>query len=418
MDKPLKIFTVIIITVVLFPVLTQAEYFVRKFIGPIILPSFFLLCVIFIPILWKEYLKDGWNELAEIYRNTMLIIFPFLLVALISVSWGLHPGVPPEASLKLITRDFYHWILLLLSIAIGQSWTVKKYHRIIFLMVLIGASIAVWVDYFVPGTFSRLSHRAAGLGANANDGSRIILLLCIAAIDWKKNGWVNLVTLAASGMTVFVTLSVGNLLLYLTVVGYYLYLSLRGGEGEHFIKKISLVAAVPLLIILVIQPMLVDMKDSSAAFDNRTSQDRLDKILNFFQGDTAFVDDHSRKDLANEYWESIFESPILGHGTGFSARQGTKGAHNMYLKHWVENGLFGFLIYLSLMAGTCWFFFRLRDKRGMIFSLIFFLSGFHSHNILRDKTTIVLLGIFATLAYLEKSKKAPSLTPGKTTALQ
>lgn len=418
MDKPLKIFTVIIITVVLFPVLTQAEFFVRKFIGPIILPSFFLLCVIFIPILWKEYVQNGWNDLAGIYRNTMSITFPFLLVALISVSWGLHPGVPPETELKLITRDFYHWILLLLSIAIGQSWTIRKYHRIIFLMVLIGASIAVWVDYFVPGTFSRLAHRAAGLGANANDGARIIVLLCIAAIDWKKNGWINLVILAASGMTVFVTLSVGNLLLYLTVAGYYLYLSLRGEGGEHFLKKISLVAAVPLLIILVIQPMLVDMKDSSAAFDNRTSQDRLDKILNFFQGDTEFVEDHSRKELADEYWEDILESPLLGHGTGYSARLGTKGAHNMYLKHWVENGLFGFLIYLSLIVGTCWYFFRLRDKRGLIFSLIFFLSGFHSHNILRDKTTIVLLGIFATLAYLEKSKKAHSLTPDKTSALQ
>jgi len=418
MDKPLKILLVIIVTVLLFPVLTQAEFFVIKFVGPIILPAFFLLSAIFIPTLFKEYLQNGLDGLTEIYRNTILITFPFLLVALTSVSWGLHPGVPPEVGMKVITRDIYHWILLLLSITIGFSWTIRKHHHIIFLMVLTGAAIAVWVDYFQPGTFGRQVERAAGFGANANDGARIIILLCIAAIDWKKNDWLNLAVLAISGMTVFITLSVGNLFLYLAVAGYYLFFSLIEGQGDNLIKKVSLVIAVPLLIIFVIQPMLVDIKDSSSTFDNRTSQERLDNILSLFRGDTEFLDDHSRKDLMDEYWEDIFDAPVLGHGTGFSRRDGTEGTHNMYLKHWVENGLFGLLFYLSLIAGTFLFFFKLKDKRGLIFSLTFFLTGFHSHNILRDKTTIVLLGIFATLAYLENSKKISSLKFGNTPALQ
>lgn len=418
MDKSLRILTVIFIAVFLFPVLAQAEFYLMKYVGQIIWPAFFLLSAIFIPIFLRKFSQNGLSDLATIYYNIMWVIAPFLLLSLISLAWGLHPGAGWDEGLKNIALDFYHWVLLILSITIAQSRTVRKYHRIIFLIVLAGASAAVWVDYFNPGTFSTHKSRSAGFAANANDGARVIVLLCIAAVDWKKNGWQNLIVLSLSGLTVLTTLSVGNILLYLSVVGYYLFLSIMGWAEESFLKKVSLMAAVPLLIIFVIQPLAVNMMESSDALHDRSTQKRLNQISSLFQGDLSFVENHSRKDLVDEYWELIFETPLVGRGTGFSTREGIVGTHNMYLKYWLENGLFGLLIYLSLIAGAFWHFFKLRDKRGLIFSFFFFVSGFHSHNILRDRTIIVLLGILATLAYLENSKKISSLTLGKKSTLQ
>jgi len=40
----------------------------------------------------------------------------------------------------------------------------------------------------------------------------------------------------------------------------------------------------------------------------------------------------------------------------------------------------------------------------MLFIIIFFSAGFVDHNLLYNKTFVVLLGIFGALAYLENSK--------------
>jgi O-antigen ligase len=405
MEKPGKILIVILVTVFLFPVLAQAEFFVRKFLGPIPMPSFFLMLAIFFPILWKEFFKNGFRDLAEVYLNTLKFTIPFFMVAVIAIIWGLHPDAHWEEGFRNIAMDLFHWILLIISITIAQYWAVKKYHRIIFLFVLAGAGAAVWVDHFNPGTFSYIEHRAAGFTSNANDGARLIVLLCIAAVDWNKNELMNLIVLTFSGLTVFLTLSVGGLALYLSVLGYYLFLNIKGGKEDNFLKKVFLAIAVPLLVMFVIQPMLSNMRESSDSFDNKTAQKRLDKIAGFFSGDfSSYAKDHDRKELVDDYWEFIFEAPVAGQGTGFSTTRTTGGTHNMYLKHWVENGLLGLLLYTSLLIGAFWHFFSLKDKRGKIFVFVFFWSGFLSHNLLHDKTVVVLLGIFGTLAYLNNPK--------------
>jgi len=404
MNKVTKILTVACITVFIFPVLAQAEFFVRKYVGHMPLPSLTLLFAIFLPTFLKAYYKNGLRDLSSVYLNMTWITLPFLMVSVISIVWSLHPGAYWGGGLRQITMDLYHWVLLIISITIAQSGTFRKHHRIILLIVLMGSCIAVWVDYLNPGTFSKMTHRAAGFTTNPNDGARVIVLLCIAAIDWKKNGWMSLIILTCSGFTIYATLSLGTLLLFFSVVGYYLFVSITGEKKDLLLKKVSLVVAVPLLIVFLVNPMLTSMKNSEDSFDNRTSQKRLDKITNFFSGDFSFIKDHSRKDLVDQYWKIISEAPVVGHGTGYSSKGGRSGTHNMYLKYWVENGLLGLLIYFSLIAGIFWHFYTLRDKRGLIFVFVLFWTGFVTHNLLHDKTVVVLLGIIGTLAYLNNPK--------------
>jgi len=375
MNKVSKILTVACVTVFIFPVLAQAEFFVRKYVGQMPLPSFCLLLVIFLPTFLKAYYKNGLRDLSSVYLNMIWITLPFLMVSLVSIAWSLHPGAYWGEGLRAMIMDLSHWVLLIISITIAQSGTFRKHHRVIFLIVLAGACIAIWGDYFNPGTFSTSTHRASGFTGNANDGARVIVLLCIAAIDWKRHGLMNLIILTCSGLTIYTTLSLGTLLLFFLVVGYYLLVSITGEKKGLLLKKVSLVVAVPLLIVFLAKPMLTSMKDSENSFDNQTSQNRIDKFTIFFSGDFSFVNDHARKGLVDQYWKMISEAPVLGHGTGYSSKPGYSGTHNMYLKYWVENGLLGLLIYLSLIAGIFWHFYKLRDQRGLIFVFVFFLGG-------------------------------------------
>ena len=79
----------------------------------------------------------------------------------------------------------------------------------------------------------------------------------------------------------------------------------------------------------------------------------------------------------------------------------------------MENGLLGLLAYLTLIGCAFRYFMKLKDLRGMLFIFVFFSAGFVDHNLLYNKTFVVLLGIFGALAYLENSKVYYTLPPRK-----
>lgn len=417
MVMKLKILPLILITVFIFPVMTLGEHLLTPYVGQITWPSIFLLSIIFIPILLKDFFKKRIKNLTGIYLNLMWIILPFLLLSLISIVWGILPGANWEGGLRDTVFDLYHWVLLMLSITIAQSKTVSKYHRIIFLIVLVGASMGIWADYFNPGTFSKENmNRAAGFSGNANGDAKVIVWLCIAAINWKKSGLLNLIVLTFSWLTIFPTLSVNNSILLFFVTGYYFFLGIKENSGSHFIKKVSMVTA-PLLFVLILQPLWVDMKESGDTFNNKSAKLRFENISNIFEGDFSFFTEHSRAGLAHKFLVIISEEPVIGRGTGY-ANSVHEGTHNMYLMQWVDKGVLGLLAYLLMVAGAFWHFYRLESKQGLIFAFVFFGSGFFTHNLFNDRTFILLLGMLGTLAYLEKSKKISSLNFVKTSALK
>lgn len=411
MNYFLKFFPVVFVTAALFPVLSKADRIIYKALPiKLPLPSLIFLLAILIPVLFKHFSKKEGAPLNKTFQNTILIALPFLLITLVSVIWSLHPSANWDKGYRFLLMDFYHWILLIISIAIAHSWVLRKHNHFIFFIILLGTCASIWTDIIFPGTFSVLETRAAGFAGNSNWGGRVIIFLAIASIQWEKNNLGNLMILAISGLAVFATLSVGCLFLYLAILVIYLGLKLRQMKGEHLMVKVAMIPAVLIIILFVVQPVVLNLMESSEAFSNKNSQDRIDVILNLTKGDFTFATDHTRGKLIDEYWEFILESPLLGQGTGFSLTRSYR-PHNLYIKHWVENGLLGLLVILAFVFCSFFHFMFFRDTRGMMFVFMFFMSGFFDHNLLQYKTFVVLVGILGALAYLEQSKRTVLVKP-------
>jgi O-antigen ligase len=405
MSRLTNLFAVVFVAAVLFPVLTGADSYLYKsgFLPP--LPSFFLLLTLFIPVLFKSLVINEEQELFRVYRNTGWLTFPFGMLVLVILLWGIHQGANWDYNGRIIYIDLYHWGILILSIGVANLKIIRKFYRLIFFVMLIGSSASIWIDMFSPGFFSTLTHRAAGFYSNPNVGALSVILLGIAAIDWKKHDGFNLVLLILIPICIYPTMSVGGLILFLITLAFYMFWSFRG--NARVFRKLARVTALVLLLFFLVLPVLIELSDTNAMFDNRTAKNRIEDVIQLGQGDLSYIADHGRFGLVFQYLEIIADAPIIGHGTGYTAFKTatiSHGTHNMYLKHWVEQGILGFFLYFLLIGGAFYHFMVLKDRRGMIFVIAFIVDGFFDHNLLENRTLISLLGILGAFAYLENTK--------------
>lgn len=99
----------------------------------------------------------------------------------------------------------------------------------------------------------------------------------------------------------------------------------------------------------------------------------------------------SRLFAAREALRRINESPILGKGTGY-ARTLPELPHNLYLQQWVNNGLPGLVGYLVFLGASYATFARRRFQPGQGLMVVVATGSFFSHNILDQRTFLVLYG--------------------------
>jgi O-antigen ligase/polysaccharide polymerase Wzy-like membrane protein len=389
--------------IALLPVLSGAQApLYNSGLFPVPYPTFFLLFSFFFPVLVTSLLKNKFGKLARIYFKTAGITIPFAILTLISLIWALHPGANWEQNGRLIYYNFYHLVLLILAIAIPHAEAIRKNSRLVFLIILLSACTAVWVDLYFPEMIPNSNNRASGFDDNSNKASRSIVFLTIASINWKKNDLFNWLIFIFSGATVFSTLSVGGLSLFFFVC--VLYIISMYITDKKFLLKLAFLGTPLLLIIFIASgPLLNNWVFSQERYKDKGSVSRIDEITGFFSGDFSFATEHERLNLARRYFEMIQAAPVVGYGTAF--RDSTENdTHNIYLSVWLENGLFGFISLLALFFYSFFHFKKLGDFRGMAFILVVMAAGFHDHNLLNHKTFIGLLGLLGTLAYLENSK--------------
>jgi hypothetical protein len=244
----------------------------------------------------------------------------------------------------------------------------------------------VW-DSLFPGTFSELTTRAAGFGVNPNTGGAITGILLIGALPWERSGFdpVTLAILAITGMGVFLTLSRSSLLCWIVVTASYAIrtLTIRGASGwvlgAGIMAPLILYAATAGEWVRETFPML------------QASHERIEMFLG--EGEMDHADD-SRVHLAEDFFASALESPWVGWGTGLNY-SGAVGAHNIFLAKWVENGVGAMAILLLLMWGTYRMGQRYQSPELKTLAAYLFVQGFFSHNMLDDKTILLMWGILA-----------------------
>lgn len=400
-----RFFAVFYFFIALVPVLSSGDNHLtsRSSLIPIAIPnpSLILLLSLFVPIFLGDLVGNKGRWLMEIYRRTARISVPVGFLALVVLLYSLHPEAYWGQGIVFAIADVYNWVLLMLGIGIATSWTLRTHYRKIFIGVLLVMTLGMVWNIMSPETFDTgKTNRAVGFGGSPNKMAVSFLLVGIAAIDWSRNLWMNLVLLVLTGLNIYITLSVGGLIMFMAVFGAYVLLVLM--KGQSLSRKIIFVFSVGLMVIAS-GPLLQKLVDSSDLFSTYSVRNRVQDIASMLQGDFSFATEHSRKRLAEEYFDEILQAPFVGHGTGYSENFST-GAHNMFLRHWFEHGLIGLFAYTMVLIGGTLHFYRLRDTRGMVFMLIAFMESFHNQILLSYKPFIVLLGILGVLAYLENGR--------------
>ena len=338
-------------------------------------------------------LKSYGRELGVALRWSQGLIGGFAVLAIAALFGSMLPDAFLQEGLKYVLYPTADAVLFTLAVCASvvcrrdATWRLAAAAA----MGLIVASI-VW-DSVSPGTFSELSTRAAGFGVNPNTGGAIVALLLIGLLDWERGGFhpAALTALAISGMGVFLTLSRSALLSWGVVSGAYLLRTLIARGTSAWL------AGAVLTVPVVLFAATAGEWARSAFPMLQASHQRIEAFLGGFD-DMDHADD-SRVHIAEEFFDMAMESPWVGWGTGLNSTT-EEGAHNIYLARWVENGLVALLAMIFLVIGT----YRVGRRTGShelcILAGYVFVQGFFSHNLLEDKSLLMMWGILAGRAAL------------------
>jgi hypothetical protein len=293
---------------------------------------------------------------------------------------------------KWIFLISYGFLIALLATFVPQLAIVRTNYA---WCAIISLALLLWsiiVDLLTPGTFSLLNERAAGFPGNANFAALVTVMICASALDYDATAQPlkNTILLLIAGTIVCLSMSRSGVLNFCLLLGIFLFLRLsdRGFEKRAVITTLLvLVSSISICVALVA---------AISTFSGTLQQNnRLTRLLNNQQ-----VDDGSagtRLGAIRDSLRLINESPIVGHGTGFS-RTMDELPHNLYLMQWVNNGVFGLLSLIAFLT-TCFVTFRRRRFRpGQAFILVTALGGVFSHNILDQRCFLITLGILLGLS--------------------
>lgn len=329
----------------------------------------------------------------QVLKGTASSISAFALIAVLALAGSALPEANFSEGWKYILYPSMDFLVFLLAIPLSIVFASKANWQLTCGLALSALVTSILIDARYPGTFSFLDTRAAGFGVNPNSGAALTVMLLIGVLDWQKpriSITIALWTLIAF-VGVFMTMSRSGILL-LGIVGM-LYVRLcvrRNGLGT-------------LIILGGIAFSLTGYAVMAGDFARRVLPlfEATGSRANLFSGQFDAMDatEDSRVQFALEHFEMAMERPMLGWGTGLSY-VGEEGSHNMYLSRWVENGLPGLVAYCLLILTMFRIGWVHRSWECMTAVLFLAALSFFSHNLLEDKSVLIMLAISCGRAVL------------------
>jgi O-antigen ligase len=331
----------------------------------------------------------------QVVKTHFFVILSYILISVLSLVFGALPGALWSEGGKwifLIPLGCILWLsaLFLCGVpvfaraaqkGIGLAWGLLTF--------------SILYEVFAPGTFSNLTGRASGFAGNANFGALAVSMLCAANLryDVKKSLFIDGLKVGLTFIAVLATQSRSGLLEFLMVGGFWIASTLF--QLRHSPRQLLNVLSVLLLSCAITGTGLYLIVSEGELFSNQSS--RFARILSGKDVDDGSGDE--RLAAAADTMRHISESPILGHGTGFSRTLQTF-PHNIYLQQWVNNGILGLLSYLALLFSGGVYFLKHRYLPGVTFIVVCLIGGLFSHNILDQKS------FFLTYAVLLSAVRA------------
>lgn len=337
-------------------------------------------------------------SILKVLWGTASAIVAFALIAIFALAGSALPEANFTEGWKYILYPSMDFLVFTLTIPLSVVFVSKTNWQVACGIALSALVTSILIDARYPGTFSFLETRAAGFGVNPNTGAALSVMCLIGVLDWRRPRlsvsaavWTGIVFVG-----VFMTMSrSGTLLLGLVGMLYVRQCIRRNGLGT-------------LVVIGGLALSVLGYGVIAGDFARRVLPllEANGSRANLFSGQMDAMDtrEDSRVQLAMDHLEMAMERPFLGWGTGLSY-SGEDGAHNMYLARWVENGLPGLVAYVLLIGAIFRIGWRHNSWECMTVAVYFAALSFFSHNLLEDKSILMMLAIASGRAVLNSSQQ-------------
>lgn len=331
-------------------------------------------------------------------------LFAFFLV----VAWSLLGALLPSAywgeSMKWIFLIFYGFGVFLFSFMVALlPECVFPFRVAIFVSLALLFGSMMW-DVSYPGTFSTEVYRAAGFPGNSNFASVVVNMLCAALLtfDFRRKAWFDFLVLALTLVANFVTQSRSGLVEFAVVLIFYFGVAFYLGVfNARRVISLSIGVCVAGAVLAMVIPYLMS---SSAMFT--THKSRFASFASDGSMDSGSAD--SRYRAAVDAVRIIEGSPVLGRGTGYSRKMDVP-PHNLYLQQWVNNGIGAVLSYVFLLLSGYYAFMIRNCRQGQAVILVAVVGSCFSHNILDQRTFLMLFGFLLGSTALDRQRqRAPA----------
>jgi len=345
--------------------------------------------------------------IAKVLKSNTAIIIPFFMIVFFSLLGALHPTAYWGSGGTWIYLNTYNFVILLLAMLTPTIPFLNRNFRTIVLAGLLLGAWAIGSDVMAPGTFSVERNRPAGFSGNSNWGALSMVMMTAGALSFSSRKMrLDFFIIAISGWAILSTLSRSGSMNFFILVASYIYLSYFTGRGDAR-KGIFILSGVASVMFAFLTFTIFETENDDIDVGSQSKS----RLKGFLQGE--LVDDGSsasRKGAALHALNLMEEAPIFGHGTGFSRTMPEK-PHNLFLNQGVNNGFLGLASYLFLLVASFYHFYRYRYSSGMAFVGVILIGSFFSHNILEQRTFLLILGYMSTAAWYNQRVNTDTRDP-------
>lgn len=317
--------------------------------------------------------------LAPIKRRVVWWGVGYLVVSIMWTAVASDQARAIEGFMQVLTTSLFIGMAVMIypRLTKGNRW----WNIALWVSLCLGTA-SILLDYFEPTAFAfadagvGIQGRAAGFYLNPNIAAQTMVM--IYACFLTRSSRILLVPISMIALTgILFTLSRGGLVAWvlLTVLA-----SIRGLLSKWYLPLIS----ISVLVVGLLATQVFELISDWLPAWNRNVQERLEWVLGL--RDMAGGSAGDRLGVAAHAWSLFLEAPLFGHGLGSMAQlMGNEGSHNMILRHLVEYGLIGVLIFPSFIFVSILSMGRDRNISWIFYigAVVLLLSMF-SHNMLEQ----------------------------------
>lgn len=348
-----------------------------------------LASTVYMVLVLLEPGKSTLNRVAYNISKTGWPLAFYVLFCVVFVAWGLHPTANLKGGGSFVYLSLYNLFLFAIAFVAFSDKAILTRKRLIVFLPFVILVVSIWVELKFPLLFTDEEFgRKSGFAGNPNAAAFFMIIMMLMMLNLKRPSTLDMVIFAIGAIGVFATFSRGGYLLIVVLGGAILFKVLTSRDVKSILTL--LFGCVLLYVFFVTAVTELHALEKGGAFQ------RLELMLSGDIEEIAVGESTiDRKALLDHHISLAWESPLWGHGTGYTyTGQEGGGPHNVYIQIWCNQGIPGLIFTALLLLGFLMHFMRYKDTKGTIFVVILILEGALNHNMFDQRPVILLMGGF------------------------